>query len=524
MRNFLTALALASSLAAHAQTPATLSGQLPGCPDSTAVQVFEPGPGGRRNYFFSDGPNEARVRGGHFSYQLHQPTAGLLRVTSACANLFIYAEPGAAISFSSTATPEAAKRVYTFSGPNAAANDLLANRQLLNDGPNTANRIGKLVEVAPTAAAALAQLQTTLLAPALAPLTRLRRERRLSEAGYQYLRAYTEQFLVFHTVGLLHGYLQDSVRSGLHPAMRAAGARQLMAKLLTQYDPALPRYRSAGNDHEKYVLIAHRLLLGAAPTERTWQPFAAQFSPIDGAFDAYDYAPRVVQETAVGDELLTALAFNAMSPSEFAAVFATYVQKFPTSPYVPIVVHYLRGEAERTAKAAAAKAAAKTTAAAPATGPANTLFGQLNKGQRALTFGPAPGLDTVRTLGGLVRSQRPGRAVFVDLWASWCGPCLAEFKHEPELSKFMQENNVDILYVSLDQPGFHDKWADLAASYNLHGYHYLAPPALQKALAPTVPTIPRYMLFDKTGRLVEASAYHPSETDKLHQQVRERLK
>jgi thiol-disulfide isomerase/thioredoxin len=375
-------------------------------------------------------------------------------------------------------------------------------------------------EAAPTAAAGLAQLQTTLLAPALAPLTRLRREHRLSEAGYQYLRAYTEQFLVFHSVGLMHGFLQDSVRSGLHPAMHAAGAKQLIAKLLAQYDPALPRYRFTGNDFEKYVLIAHGILPGAAPTERTWQPFAAQFEPITSAFEVYDYAPLPVQQVAVGEQLLIALAFNAMSPSEFAAVFATYVQKFPTSPYVPIVVHYLRGEAARTAKAAAAKAAAAT----PAAGPTNTLFGQLNKGQRALSFGPAPGLDTVRTLGGLVRSQRPGRAVFVDLWASWCGPCLAEFKHEPELSKFMQENNVDILYVSLDQPGFHDKWADLAASYNLHGYHYLAPPALQKALTPTVPTIPRYMLFDKTGRLVEASTYHPSETDKLHQQVRERLK
>ncbi|MGI4833726.1 MAG: TlpA family protein disulfide reductase [Janthinobacterium lividum] len=521
MKSFFAALALAGSLAARAQAPATFSGQLPGCPDSTAVAVFEPGPNGRRNLFFSDGPNEARVRGGRFSYSLHQPTAGIVRLTSACADLFVYAEPGAAIGFSSTVTPDAAKRVYTFGGPNAAANDLLANHQLLNDGPRTANRAGKIVETAPTAAAALAQLQATLLQPALAPLTSLRRERRLSKAGYQYLRAYTEQFMVFHTVGILQGYFQDSVRSKLRLAMHAAGARQLLVSLLAHYDPGLPRYRAAANEFPKYVAIAHGQLPGARPSERTWQPFAAQFSPINNAFEAYDYAPRAVQQAAVGEELLTALALNAMSPTEFAAVFATYVQKFPASPYVPIVVHYLRGEAARAAQAAAKTAA--TPSAAPAAGPANTLFGQLAEGQRALTFAPAPGLDTVRTLGGLVRSQRPGRAVFVDLWASWCGPCLEEFKHEPALSKFMQENDVDILYVALDQPGFREKWAALAASYHLRGYHYLAPPALQKALAPTVPYIPRYMLFDKTGRLVEASAYRPSESDKLHQQVRERL-
>jgi hypothetical protein len=31
------------------------------------------------------------------------------------------------------------------------------------------------------------------------------------------------------------------------------------------------------------------------------------------------------------------------------------------------------------------------------------------------------------------------------------------------------------------------------------------------------------MLFDKNGVLVEASAYHPSEGEKLYQQLRERL-
>ncbi|NML66920.1 TlpA family protein disulfide reductase [Hymenobacter sp. RP-2-7] len=523
MKIILIALALAGSLAARAQAPATLNGQLPGCADSTTVAVFEPAPDGRFNFFFTDGPNEARVHSGRFSYALHQPAAGIVRLASSCANLLLYTEPGAAIGFSSTATPDAAKRVYTFSGPNAAANDLLANHQLLNAGPATSNRVGRILETAPTAAAGLTQLQDSLLRPALAPLVRLHRQGRTSKACYHYLRAYTEQNVVFFAAGILAGYLKDSVRTNLHPAMHPAGARQLLASIMARYDPAQPRYQMAGNDLEKYVLIERGVLPGAAPTERTWQPFAAQFAPVNSAFEAYDYAPPAVQQGAVGNTLLTALALNAMSLSEFAAVFATYVQKFPASPYVPLVVHYLRGEAERTAKANAAKAAAATLGA-PAAGPANVLFGQLAEGQRALTFGAAPGLDTVRTLGGLVRSQRPGRAVFVDLWASWCGPCLEEFKHEPELHKFLTDNNVDILYVALDQPGFRDKWTALAASYRLRGYHYLAPPALQKALVPIVPYIPRYMLFDKTGRLVEASAYRPSEGDQLRQQVVERLK
>ena len=87
----------------------------------------------------------------------------------------------------------------------------------------------------------------------------------------------------------------------------------------------------------------------------------------------------------------------------------------------------------------------------------------------------------------------------------------------------MSKNGIDVLYVSVDQPGFREKWAALAVKYKLRGYHYLASPAVQESLKPVVPYIPRYMLFDKNGALVEANAHHPSDGDKLYQQLRERL-
>ena len=46
---------------------------------------------------------------------------------------------------------------------------------------------------------------------------------------------------------------------------------------------------------------------------------------------------------------------------------------------------------------------------------------------------------------------------------------------------------------------------------------------MQESLKPVVPYIPRYILFDKNGPLVEASTHHPSDGDKLYRQLRERL-
>ena len=63
----------------------------------------------------------------------------------------------------------------------------------------------------------------------------------------------------------------------------------------------------------------------------------------------------------------------------------------------------------------------------------------------------------------------------------------------------------------------------LTVKNNLRGYHYLASPAVQESLKPVISYIPRYMLFDRNGTLVETNTYHPSDIDKLYQQLHEQL-
>ena len=515
------ALAQAAALSpGAAQVPAsvTLNGELADCPDLGTVAVFEPVPGGRLNYFFSDGPNEAVVQKGHFTYALRTAPTGLISLTSKClSQTLLFVEPGAVVGIRAGAGAAGQPPTLSATGTNAVANGLLLQRRLLNNGPADGRRIASLLAAAPTASGVLASLQTEL-ATCLAPLETAYRHHEISRRCRDYLRAETEQRLLAWAAGALSGHFTDSAKANLHLRLSRAETRRLTQLLFARYNPALPRYQgTTGTGLYLAALRQQGVLPGPVPVRRTWAQYVAQFEPIASHFEINDYLSETMQATEIGDHLLYALAFSAMPPADFAAVFADYVRLFPNSPYNAVVVRGLRAEATRAAAAAVVKAA---TPAAPANG----TLGYYAAPAAALTFGSAPGLDTVQTLAGVVRQHFAGRPVFVDIWASWCGPCIAEFRHEPALYKFLTDNGIDILYVAIDQPGYRDKWAAFAAKNQLRGYHYLASPAVQKVLARTVSFIPRYMLFGKNGALLEADAAHPSSGEKLFGQLRERLK
>ncbi|GAA4043710.1 hypothetical protein GCM10022409_32170 [Hymenobacter glaciei] len=489
--------------------PATIAGQLSEVPDSTTIAIFEAMPGVPMNYFFTDGPNECVVRGGRFSYRLRHAEAGFVRYGGKVVPHGVsFVEPGAHVTFTLKPGVGNAPPTVIFGGTNAAANNLIEQGKLLNGGPPDGERIANVLAKAPTAKTALASLQAEMTAPKALLFTALR-QRQISQRCYDVLTAEVEQRLLYWSSNTLVGYFKAPDKANPALQMPLAEARQLAVALCTQYDPSLPRYQASPLSNQGMVAALREKggLPGPAPTARAWAGYAAQFAQVNSAMARYDYLPAAAQGQAMGNVILTALSLNAMSAADFARVFADYRRMFPASPYVPIIARAL-----------------PRAPATPVVASQNQTFGQLAPGTRALAFAPAPGLDTVRTLAALVRQQFAGRPVFVDFWASWCGPCIAEFRYEPGLHEFASKNGIEVLYISVDQPGYRGKWAALAAKNGLRGYHYLASPAVQESLKSVIPFIPRYMLFDKSGQLVEASAYHPSDGEKLYQQLRERLK
>ena len=110
-----------------------------------------------------------------------------------------------------------------------------------------------------------------------------------------------------------------------------------------------------------------------------------------------------------------------------------------------------------------------------------------------------------------------GKVVYVDFWASWCGPCVAEISH---LAKLVEryKDNPDIVFVSISLDEVKNLWNRRLEKDNPTWPQYIVADSFGKpytetacAKAYNINGIPRFMAFDKKGRIIDVNAPRPSD-------------
>ncbi len=111
-----------------------------------------------------------------------------------------------------------------------------------------------------------------------------------------------------------------------------------------------------------------------------------------------------------------------------------------------------------------------------------------------------------------------GKPVYVDLWASWCGPCNEEI---PYLARFVESlgKNPDIVCISISIDDNRDDWVNKLAEVGSAWPQFLATQAGQESISGKyfVSGIPRFLLIDAEGKIASVNAPRPSSTDLLNE-------
>jgi thiol-disulfide isomerase/thioredoxin len=110
-------------------------------------------------------------------------------------------------------------------------------------------------------------------------------------------------------------------------------------------------------------------------------------------------------------------------------------------------------------------------------------------------------------------SDYKGTLVYVDVWATWCGPCIAQIPALKKLEKKFHGKPITFLSISLDKQKDLKKWKDFIKEKNLGGVQLIADKEFKSDIAKTyeIKGIPRFMLFDKEGKVITIDAPRPSE-------------
>lgn len=122
-------------------------------------------------------------------------------------------------------------------------------------------------------------------------------------------------------------------------------------------------------------------------------------------------------------------------------------------------------------------------------------------------------LEMVDRNGNKVKlSDMKGKILYVDIWASWCRPCCHEIPFLEKLANQYKDcSRLEIVSISIDEE--ESAWLKKAPKDRPGWKQYRATAPSQKIINEqyNITAIPRFMLFDEKGKIIDIHAPRPSD-------------
>lgn len=101
-----------------------------------------------------------------------------------------------------------------------------------------------------------------------------------------------------------------------------------------------------------------------------------------------------------------------------------------------------------------------------------------------------------------------GKLVYIDVWASWCGPCIGEIPYLKQLEADFKGK--DVVFVSISKDIKKEHWQKALEKHQLKGVQLWGGNKSDFYDAYFINSIPRFILIDKKGKVISPSAPEPS--------------
>ncbi|MCO4294560.1 TlpA family protein disulfide reductase [Solitalea sp. MAHUQ-68] len=106
-----------------------------------------------------------------------------------------------------------------------------------------------------------------------------------------------------------------------------------------------------------------------------------------------------------------------------------------------------------------------------------------------------------------------GKVVLVDVWATWCGPCKQELPYLKQLEEELHDKDIAFVSVTMDAEKDKDKWLTMINDMKMGGIQLFGGPQNELLDFYQIKTIPRFMVFDREGKIVNANSARPSQPE-----------
>ncbi len=133
---------------------------------------------------------------------------------------------------------------------------------------------------------------------------------------------------------------------------------------------------------------------------------------------------------------------------------------------------------------------------------------------KGLTKGDASPEFSYENINGetISLSDLNGKYVYIDVWATWCGPCIKQVPYLKKLEERYHDKDIVFVSISVDKEKVKDTWKQFVADNALGGVQLFADKSFDSDFmnAYAVNSIPRFILIDREGKILDPEAPRPS--------------